>query len=971
MIDNLESLKKTFKGDLFFDEFHKTIYSTDASAYREKAIAITVPKDEADVKVIIDFAIKHNVNLIPRAAGTSLAGQVVGNGIIVDISKYMNSILEINVEEKYAIVEPGVVRDELNLALKEHGLFFAPETSTSNRCMLGGMMGNNSCGANALIFGSTREHVISSEAFLSDGSKVEFGNLTKSQFLNKLEGDSLESKLYNDIYNTLTDSVIVDEINKEFPDKKIIRRNTGYAIDMLLDNQVFSDSDNFFNFNSLLSGSEGTLAFTTKIKVNLEKLPPKHTGLVCVHVDSVIDAAKANLIALKHKPNAIELMDSVIIELSKKNKNQAENHFFIKGSPKALLIVEFSKNSSSELEEAAKQMETEMRENGFGYHFPLVVGDNVAKVWSLRKSGLGILANMPGDAKPAPVVEDITILPEDLPEYLLEVEVLLKKRNLEVVYYAHISTGELHIRPVINLKTEEGRDMFKTIANDFAILCKKYNGSLSGEHGDGRLRGEFIPFMVGENNYKLFKNLKYTWDPKGVFNRNKIVDTPSMNTFLRYDKEYNTHKIVTVFDFSSSGGFQQAVEKCNGAGDCRKSHIIGGTMCPSYQASKNESQTTRARANVLREYMSQTKNGDNPLNHKEIYDVLDLCLSCKACKTECPSNVDVTKLKAEFMQHYYDANGIPFRTKMIAYNPAINKLISPISSISNLVLGLPFIGKLLVSAIGFSSKRKVPKVYRNTVSKYHKNLVTSNKTNGKVYLFNDEFTNYNDPDVGIYAIRLMNKLGYEVVIPNHGESARTFLSKGLLRKAKKIITNNVISLKDIISEETPLVGLEPSAILGFRDEYADIVDDNLKESAKKLGENALLFEEWFMREVDKGKISKSSFIELENYTKLHGHCQQKAVASTKHTLEMLNFPLNYTAEEIKSGCCGMAGSFGYEKEHYDLSMQIGEMVLFPEVRKTSSDIKIAAPGTSCRHQIYDGTGVSAKHPVAIMFDALK
>jgi len=970
MQSELEELGRKIKGDIFLDEFQKTVYATDSSAYREKPIAITRPKDKNDIKTIIDFANTHNINLIPRAAGTSLAGQVVGNGIIVDISKHFNKIIEINPEKKYAIIEPGVVRDELNIAVKEHGLFFAPETSTANRCMIAGMFGNNSCGANALIHGSTREHVISSTVFLSDGTEVEFKDLSKSEFEEKLKGDSLESKLYNSVYNMLSNNDIIEEIEREFPDKEIKRRNTGYAIDMLIDNQVFTKNNTPFNFNKLLAGSEGTLAFTTQIKVNLVDLPPKHTGLVCVHIDSVIESAKANLVALKFKPNAVELMDKIIINLTKDNITQRKNRFFIEGEPGALLIVEFSKNSEEELNEVAKELEKALRSENLGYHFPLVTGDGVKKVWDLRKAGLGVLGNMPGDAKPVPVVEDTTVKPEDLPAYLEEVAQVLIDRKLDSVYYAHISTGELHIRPVLNLKTQEGRDMFKTIANDFAILVKKYNGSLSGEHGDGRLRGEFIPFMIGEKNYKLLKELKGVWDPNGIFNRDKIVDTPSMNTFLRYDENYKTHEIDTIFDFSKTEGFQKAVEKCNGSGDCRKSHVIGGTMCPSYQASKNESQTTRARANILREYMSHSDK-KNPLDHKEIYEVMDLCLSCKACKSECPSNVDITKLKAEFLQHYYDDHGVPMRTKMIAYNPAINKLISPISAISNFVLDMPVIGGMITSMIGFTSKRKVPHVHSKTVSKYHRKLTQSAGSKGKVYLFNDEFTNYNDPDVGIFAIRLFNTLGYEVVIPKHKDSARTFLSKGLLREAKKIAIENVLLLKDIVSEETPLIGVEPSAILGFRDEYPELVGKELQQEARKLGENSLLFEEWFMREVEKGNITKDSFTEASKKTKLHGHCHQKAVASTKNTLQMLNFPKNYKAEEIPSGCCGMAGSFGYEKEHYDLSMAVGELVLFPAIREASSDVEIAAPGTSCRHQIEDGTGEVANHPISIMYNALK
>lgn len=967
MHKKLNVLNSEIEGEVHLDELHKNIYSTDASAYKEKPIAIIIPKTKKDIYKIIKFAHAHSTNIIPRAAGTSIAGQVVGRGIVVDISKYINNIIEINPKEKYAIVEPGVVRDELNLALKKHKLFFAPETSTANRCTIGGMFGNNACGANALIYGSTREHIISSTVYLSDGSEVVFKDLTPSEFHEKRKGDKLESKIYNHIYDTLKDEKNISEIKKEFPHKDIKRRNTGYAIDMLIDNQIFSKSKNLFNFNQILAGSEGTLAFTTSIKVNLVDLPPKHTALMCVHLNSIKETAEANIIALKLKPSAVELMDKIIINLAQGNTSQKENSFFIKGEPEAILIVEFSKNSIAEINEVAKKLEEILKKENLGYYFPLVTGNDVKKVWNLRKAGLGVLGNMVGDAKPAPVIEDTAVKPTDLPKYFDDVEKTLEKRDLKSVYYAHISTGEIHIRPILNLKTTQGRSMFKTIANDFALLVKKYKGSLSGEHGDGRLRGEFIPFMIGDNNYKLLENIKHTWDEKNIFNRGKIINTPPMNTSLRYSNNYNTLDIKTSFDFSKTKGIQATVEKCNGSGDCRKSHLMSGVMCPSFQASKNESQTTRARANVVREYISYNKN----LNSKYIYNIMDLCLSCKACKSECPSNVDITKIKAEFLQHYYIKNGIPIRTKIIAYSPILNKIISPISSIYNYIFNMPIIGSFIKNFIGFSTKREIPKIHRYTVNKYYKKLVQNPEKKGKVYLFNDEFTNYNDTDVGISAIRLLNKLGYEVVIPKHNNSARTFLSKGLVNKAKKIAIDNVLALKDIITENTPLIGIEPSAILGFRDEYPELVEEKLQKEAHKLAKNTLLFEEWFLREVKKGNISKESFTQNKKDIKLHGHCHQKALSSTHSTLEMLNFPINYTATEIASGCCGMAGAFGYEKEHYNLSMSVGELILFPNIRNTSEDIEITASGTSCRHQIKDGTGRNAIHPIITMYNALK
>ena len=712
-------------------------------------------------------------------------------------------------------------------------------------------------------------------------------------------------------------------------------------------------------------------AFSTEIKLNLVPLPPKEVALVCIHCNTLKDALKGNIIALKHKPVAIELMDDIIMNLTKDNIEQSKNRFFIEGNPAALLIVEFAMNSRDEIMKAADNLEKDMREAGYGYHFPLVFGDDVKKVWNLRKAGLGILSNIPGDAKPVPVIEDTAVNPEVLPEYIDEFQEILKKYNLSCVYYAHIATGELHLRPVLNLKDPKDVELFHTVALETAKLVKKYNGSLSGEHGDGRLRGEFIPLMIGEKNYQIVKQIKHCWDEHHIFNPNKIVDTPPMNQFLRYEPGKPARKFETIFDFGENENILQAAERCNGSADCRKSEIIGGTMCPSFMATRNENATTRARANILREFLTNSTKS-NPFDHKEIYEVFDLCLSCKGCKSECPSNVDVAKLKAEFLQHYYDANGIPLRTRAIAYISHINAIGMIFRPITNFFMSNTFTSGIAKSILGFSQKRDIPLLSKITLKKWaEKNLSKSNAKNGKVYLFADEFTNFNESDIGIKAIRLLEKLGYEVVIPKHLVSGRTFLSKGLIRTAKKIAIQNVLFLKDIISNETPLIGIEPSAILSFRDEYPDLVGKELKSKAKELAKNSLLFDEFFIREIEKGKINKESFTTESKKIKLHGHCQQKSIASTLPTKKMLSFPENYSIEEIPSGCCGMAGSFGYEKEHYELSMQVGELVLFPAIRNTNDDVTLAAMGTSCRCQIKDGTGREALHPVEIMFEALK
>ena len=971
--NKLSSLKTIFDGEIFTDNSTRLMYATDASAYREVPVAVAYPKSKKDIKELIKFAKTNSTSIIPRTAGTSLAGQVVGNGIITDVSKYMTKILEINTEEKWVKVEPGVILDELNIKLEKLGLFFGPETSTSNRCMIGGMVGNNACGSHSLIYGSTRDHIIEIETILSDCTEVVFKSITNDDFLNKINGNSLESKIYSGLHSILSDKKNKIEIEKEFPKSTLKRRNTGYALDLLLKMKPYNNLGDNFNFSSLLAGSEGTLAFTTAIKLNLVPLPPIHKALVCVHFNSIKDALKANIIALKHTPVAVELMDKTILDLTKKNINQDKNRFFVKGDPTAILIVEFAEDKPSAISEKARLMEFEMNKAGFGYHFPLVIGEDIKKVWDLRKAGLGILNNMVGDAKPVAVIEDTAIDPEFLPDYIDDFNKILAKYNKECVYYAHIATGELHLRPILNLKDPRDVKLFHTLAKETAILVKKYGGSLSGEHGDGRLRGEFIPIMVGNHNYDLFKQIKKTWDPNNIFNPGKIVDTPSMNTSLRYKSGQITREIDTVFDFSNDLGILRATEKCNGTGACRKTEIIGGTMCPSYMVSRNESQSTRARANILREFLT-TSEKDNPFNHSEIYEVMDLCLSCKACKSECPSGVDITKLKAEFLQHYYSEHSIPLRTLLIANIAKINKLGSYFPSLYNFVNQNNFISKLTANFIGFTTKRKFPMLSKTTLDnwfkKESKKLGKVSYPNGKVYLFNDEFTRYNDTDVGIKAILLLSKLGYEVIIPNHIESARTYLSKGLVKKAKQIANKNILLLKDIITEQMPLVGIEPSAILTFRDEYTELADKNHINDAKKLASNSFLIDEFLEKEMKKGKIKEEDFTNAKQNILFHGHCHQKALASTSSTLFVLNFPTNYTASEIPSGCCGMAGSFGFEKEHYEMSMKVGELVLFPAVRESDKNTIIAAPGTSCRHQIKDGTKRNALHTVEILYNSL-
>ena len=974
---NLESLKEEFRGEIYLDKVIRTLYATDASAYRELPMAVVFPIDNNDIKSLIDFANKFEITLIPRTAGTSLAGQVVGKGIIVDISKTFTQILEVNNEESWVRLQPSVVRDELNMHLKPQGLFFGPETSTANRAMLGGMVGNNSCGSNSVIYGSVREHLMEVKGFLSDGSFVTFRDISKEDFLGKIANLkykkelSLEDKVYLNAFESLSRKDNQDEIREQFPKRTITRRNTGYAIDELLETEVFTEASNQkFNFCKLIAGSEGTLMFITEMKLHVNALPPKFQGVVAVHCHTIDDSLRANLIALKYNPSAVELMDHYILECTKANKEQMANRFFVEGDPGALLCVEISRDSIEEVNKLAAEMEAEIRAAGYGYHFPVLFGDDIKKVWTLRKAGLGLLSNLPGDEKAVAVIEDTAVDVNDLPEFIIEFNEILSKNGMYSVHYAHASTGELHLRPIINLKTNEGKAQFRMIAEEISTLVKKFKGSLSGEHGDGRLRGEFIKQQIGEKNYALIKDLKKAWDPNNIFNANKIVDTPPMDEFLRYTAGQQTPIFNTIFRFKDQDILQHA-EQCNGSGDCRKSHLSGGTMCPSYMATKSEKDSTRARANILRETLTQSDNL-NRFDSKEIKEVLDLCLVCKACKSECPSNVDMAKLKMEFTYQYQKVNGVPLRSRMIANYPKMSHLASYMPWAYNMIFKNKPLRQLANTVVGFHPDRSMPLLSDTTLRAWFKKNYgcVAGKGERKVFLFIDEFTNFNDVEIGKKAVQLLLKLGYTIEVPKHVDSGRSYLSKGMLDEAKALANTNVELLANIVSENTPLIGIEPSAILTFRDEYPELVSKELAEKATHLAKNALMFDEFIGREIDTKKLNSANFKAEKRLIKLHGHCQQKAVASMVPTKKMLSLPKGFEVQLIPSGCCGMAGSFGYEKEHYDISMKIGELVLFPTVRQQAEDVIIAAPGTSCRHQIHDGTGKRALHPIEILFDAL-
>ncbi|MGI9516928.1 MAG: FAD-binding and (Fe-S)-binding domain-containing protein [Pirellulaceae bacterium] len=997
----LDSLREQFSGEIHTDDLSRMIYATDASVYQETPAAVAFPKSDKDIRLLIMLAREQGIGLIPRTAGTSLAGQVVGSGIVVDVSRYLNQVLEINKDESWVLVQPGVIRDELNIQLAEQGLFFGPETSTSNRAMIGGMLGNNSCGANSIVYGSMRDQVLGVTGFLSDGSKVTFAELPHwNQISSQQDYQDLDQALVPQIEELLADPVTGENILAGFPRQSITRRNTGYALDRLV---IDHKNDRGTNLLHLIAGSEGTLMLATEIKLRCHPLPPPESGVLCAHFVTLDEALRATQIVMEHSRRSLgdhdseagsnatimersamlddsttifacELIDHFVLDGAARNLEQAANLQFVIGQPGAILMVELRSVYRDKIISSARVIRHALETAKLGYEFPLLFDEDAEAAWKVRKSGLGVVANVPGDAKPVSVIEDSAVDLNDLPQFIREVDLMLsRKYGCQCVHYGHAGAGELHLRPILNLKSREGVQRFRDIAQDFAGIVKQFRGSLSGEHGDGRVRAEFIRAVIGADNYDLLRMVKFIWDPQNVFNPGKIVDAPLATDDLRYAVDQPVTFVETVFDFSEQHGIQRAAEMCSGSGDCRKTQLTGGVMCPSYMATRNEKDTTRARANVLRQVLTGNES-TNPLDDERIRDVMDLCLSCKGCKSECPSNVDVAKMKAEFLCGYYDVHGIPRRARLVAGFAKAQARASKLPHMSNWFSSNRLTSGAFKRFAGFHPARSLPQVHRESLRQWFaRHTVHDNAgKQGMVLFFCDEFTNFIDVPVGIAAIELLERLGYAVEMPEHEESGRGAISQGLLHEARSLAQANVDLLGRLTDgNELPIVGVEPSALLTLRDEYPDLVGDTVREQAMAVARKSLLIDEFISQLIEQSRVDASMFVEDGATIRLHGHCHQKALSSMRDTIRMLQLPRNYQVKMIPSGCCGMAGAFGYEVEHYDLSMQIGELVLFPTVRDEVANSIIAAPGTSCRHQIFDGTGRKAFHPVQILHDALK
>jgi FAD/FMN-containing dehydrogenase/Fe-S oxidoreductase len=945
-------LRRRVDGDVYFDRTSRLLYSTDASMYQIEPIGVVVPRHKGDVQAVIEIANKLNVPVLPRGGGTSLAGQSVGHAIVLDFSKYMQNVFEVNREELCCRVQPGLVQDELNAHVRPLGLQFGPDTSTSNRATIGGMIGNNSAGAHSLTYGKTLDHVLEITVLLSDATEVVLKDLAAESLESKSNLDTLEGRIYRDVARLARE--YEHEILARYP--KIMRRVSGYNLDEFVKPQPF-------NLSRLLVGSEGTLGVVVEAKMRLVP-KPKWTALDVIHFDDDIEALEASQAILETRPYALESTDKMILNLARGNIEQSRKLGFVQGNPDSLLMVEYAGETEDAVKEQVYRLEEVRKAHRIGYAATLAFKpEEVKAIWGVRKAGLGLLLGTKGDKKPIAFVEDTAVEPAKLPQFIKRFRDIITRHDAIAGYYGHCSVGCMHIRPLINLKEPSEVQKMVSIADEISDLVLEFNGAMSGEHGDGLARSHFNAKFFGPALYDAFREVKGVFDPKNLMNPGKIVDAPAMTESLRISPAYTTWQPETTLDFTGQGGFARAVEMCSGMGECRKK--LDGTMCPSYMGTLDEEHSTRGRANALRAVLSG-KVPKEEFTGKRLYEVMDLCLECKACKAECPSNVDMAKLKYEFLDHYHRANGLPLRNRMFSGIERLNRIGSQFAPLSNWIARSRFNRWLLEKVSGIDRRRPLPQFAGTTFEDWFEDrLPQGDQSKGEVVLFHDTFNNFNTPNVAIAATRLLEYLGYHVLLVNKRCCGRPMISKGMLNEAKNNAAWNVDQLASYAKRGVPIIGLEPSCLLTLRDEYPEFLRTDV---AKVVAENSFLLEEFLVKQHDAGALSLS-FDTNGRKALLHGHCHQRALVGTLPTVALLRWA-GFDVSEVDSGCCGMAGSFGFEKEHYDLSLAIGNRRLAPAVRAASDEVVIVAPGISCRQQIEHLTGRRAEHPAEVLWERI-
>ena len=970
-MENLEQLlSNTLAGEVRFDPYAKALYSTDASLYQMQPIGVVLPKDKQDVIKTVQIASEHKVPLLPRGGGTSLAGQSVGEAIVLDMSKYMNRLLEVNVAERWARVEPGIVLDELNHKLKPHGLMYAPDVATSSRANVGGTIGNNSAGSHSLIYGKTIDHVMSLDLILSNADPITVAPISLEALETKKQGNTLEANIYRELCRICADNEA--EIRKRYP--RILRRVAGYNLDEFVKDAGSKevtpyrrdgcDENHPFSLTKILVGSEGTLATTAEATVNLVPIP-KQTALCVVHFESLVTSMEAMQPILACNPTAVELIDKTILDMARGSLEFSRLTTFIQGEPAALLAVEFYGETQAELESQLDTLEKRLKSTGFGYAFVrCFTAEEKARVWETRKAGLGLLMGMKGDAKPVGFVEDAAVPIANLPEYVRRFDEIVTAHDTTAAYYAHASVGLLHNRPIVNLKSETDIQKMHDIAREVRDLLMELDGAMSGEHGDGLVRSEWIESMFGPQIYQALTEVKKAFDPDGIMNPGKIVDAPPMTENLRFGSDYSTIKIDTYFDFSNQDGFGGAIEMCNGVGACRKT--LTGTMCPSFIGTREEEHSTRGRANALRSIISGALP-HTELTNERLQEVLDLCLGCKACKAECPSNVDMAKIKYEVLAHYHKANGLPLHRRLFGEIGALAPIASMFSPLSNWAVNNTLSKWIAENTIGVDRRRDMPTFVRPTYEQWFRKRRSRHTSDKKVVLFPDTFMNYSEPAIGKAAVEVLEACGFEVILPKKRCCGRPLISEGMLDRAIENASYNIDALGVYADEGIPIIGCEPSCTSTLTDDYVELIGT---PAAKRVAEATCSFEEFFAQLTENDEVPLA-FSTAPRDILLHGHCHQRALVGIQPTVEMLSLPTEHDVTVIDSSCCGMAGAFGYEKAHYELSMKIGELRLFGAVReKPPGSFTLSAAGFSCRHQLEHATGVQPKHPVEVLREAL-
>ena len=949
-------LKNSIQGEVNFDEVYRQMYSTDGSIYKMTPIGVTLPKNPDDVSAIIDICNKNNTAVLPRGGGTSLSGQTVNSAVVMDFSKYMNNVLEINPEENYVITEPGITIDNLNQRLKHTNLHFTPDPSTKSRANVGGAMGNNSCGTHSVIYGKTVDQVKEMEVILSDSSKAYFEEISGKALEDKISLNNLEGKIYRDVMSM--SSKYYDEIKSKY--SKVNRRVGGYNLDLV------NPNTNKLNLVNIMVGSEGTLAAVTKAKLNLEPLP-KYVGLAILHFTDLIESMEATVATLEEGPAAVEHIGKMIITQAKQSLGFSRNLDFLQGEPTDILVVEMNGTSERQVRDKIQKLEDKMKRLNLSYAITkLFDSSKISQVWAMRQAGLGLMMNIPGDKKPIPFVEDTAVSPEKLPEYVKRFDEIVRRNGTEAGYYGHAAEGCLHIRPTINLKNQEGIDRMIKISDEISDLVKEFDGSLSGEHGDGIVRGVWAEKMYGPKIVDSFRELKGAFDPDSIMNPGKIFDTPKMGDNLRYGTNYKLRSIDTVLDFSEEGGFEGAVEKCIGVGACRK--LNAGAMCPSYMATREEVHSTRGRANALRGVLSGALKEDL-MTSKKMLKVLDLCIECKSCKSECPANVDMAKIKYEFLHNYYKKNKTPLRSKLVGSVPILYKFIAgPQAYFFNLANKLPLAKVITEKIIGIHKKRQMPEISTYTFESWFKKRVSnSTKSRGKILFFHDTHINFIHPEVGKATVKILEAAGYEVEITNRKCCGRTMISKGLLDDAKKNVNYNTKLLYDYVEKGIKIIGVEASCVSAMQDEFPDLADE--KEKAKKISENTFTVQDLLIQIQDDGN-QQINWNSLDKDLLLFVHCHERALNGTNNSLGSLNLPNKFNAKLIDAGCCGMAGSFGMEKEHYEISKKMAEDRLLPSIENSKENQEIIVTGISCHDQIKDLSHKKPKYLVEVLAEAI-